>query len=191
MTLIRSLILNLFIIIQLSSGSPAIAGEAKLKPWADNDFDATLSLRDYRDEPHDLSDYRGKVVLINFWASWCPPCITEMPALKKLKQKLSGSPFEILAVNVGEKRYKVRKFVKLINFDLTVPLDISQDTFRTWGAQTLPTSFIIDASGKVRYWVRGDPDWNNENTVSLIKALIAESEKPPANTPRTKIETTK
>ena len=183
MFLIRPLILNLLLICLLSPGSPAVAGDAKLKPWADNDFAATFSLRDYRDEPHDLSDYRGKVVLVNFWASWCPPCITEMPALKKLKQRLSGAPFEILAVNVGEKRYKVRKFVKLINFDLTVPLDVSQDTFRTWGAQTLPTSFIIDAGGKVRYWVRGDPDWNNEHTVSLINALIAETDKPLANTP--------
>ena len=62
-----------------------------------------FSLPDFSDKTHSLADYRGKVVLINFWASWCPPCIYEMPELTRLKQQLADRPFEIIAINVGEK----------------------------------------------------------------------------------------
>jgi len=77
-----------------------------------------FSLPDFGDKAHSLADYRGKVLLVNFWASWCPPCIYEMPELTRLKQQLADKPFEIIAINVGEQKYKVRKFIKLVNFDL-------------------------------------------------------------------------
>lgn len=149
----------------------------------DHENDLDFSLVDLRDKPHSLPDYRGKVVLVNFWASWCPPCIYEMPELTRLKAQLADKPFEIIAINVGEKKYKVRKFTRVINFDLPVLLDTSNDTFNDWGVKTLPTSFLVDASGQIRYQVRGNPGWENETTLSLIDTLINEPDKPaaPAN----------
>ena len=134
-----------------------------------------FSLPDLQGRTHSLPDYHGKVILINFWASWCPPCIYEMPELMRLQQQLAGKPFEILAINVGEKKYKVRKFTKLINFELPVLLDTHNETFDLWGVKTLPTSFLVDASGKVRYWVRGNPGWEFEYTLTTIENLIAEA----------------
>ena len=134
-----------------------------------------FTLQDLWDNKHSLPDYNGKVVLINFWASWCPPCIYEMPELTRLKQQLSGKPFEILAINVGEKKYKVRKFTKLVNFELPVLLDTRSETFNGWGVETLPTSFLVDASGKIRYRVRGNPGWEYEYTLSVIDELISEA----------------
>ena len=124
---------------------------------------------------HSLADYKGRVVLVNFWASWCPPCIYEMPELTRLKQQLSGKPFDILAINVGEKKYKVWKFTKLIHIELPVLLDTNNDAFSKWGVQTLPTSFLIDADGRVRYRVRGNPGWEYEYTRSVIDELISEA----------------
>jgi thiol-disulfide isomerase/thioredoxin len=152
----------------------ANSAEAQLQPWHEDERVYGFSLPDIYDETHSLADYKGKVVLINFWASWCPPCIYEMPALTRLKQSLKDQPFEILAINVGEKKYKVRKFTKLINFYLPVLLDTKKVTFNTWGVKTLPTSFLIDANGNVRYQVRGDPNWDNENTIAVINSLILE-----------------
>jgi thiol-disulfide isomerase/thioredoxin len=146
----------------------------------DNENSLDFSLPDLTDKPHSLPDYRGKVVLVNFWASWCPPCIYEMPELTRLKTHLADKPFEILAINVGEKKYKVRKFTKVINFDLPVLLDTANETFNDWGVKTLPTSFLVDASGQIRYQVRGNPGWENETTLSLIETLINEPEKPAA-----------
>jgi thiol-disulfide isomerase/thioredoxin len=137
--------------------------------------DAQFRLADLTDQEHSLIDYRGKVVVVNFWASWCPPCIYEMPALARLKKQLADQPFEILALNVGEKKYRVLKFVKLINFDLPVLLDTSRETFDQWGVKTLPTSFLIGADGRVRYRVQGDPDWEDENTLATLEKLLSEA----------------
>ena len=151
-----------------------IAAQAEIQPWSADNMADEFTLPDLKDGMHALSSYKGKVVLVNFWASWCPPCIYEMPELTRLKKQLADQPFEIIAVNVGEKKYRVRKFVKLINFDLPVLLDTSQDTFHAWGVKTLPTSFLIDAEGNIRYRIRGNPDWKNKNTLAVIEQLISE-----------------
>ncbi len=150
-----------------------VAGE--MLPYT-GEIDAQFRLADLTDREQSLIDYRGKVVLVNFWASWCPPCIYEMPVLVHLQKQLADRPFEILALNVGEKKYRVRKFVKLINFDLPVLLDTSSNTFNQWGVKTLPTSFLVGADGRIRYMVRGDPDWEDENTLALIDKLLSEAE---------------
>ncbi len=152
----------------------AIAAQAEIQPWSAANMADEFTLPDLKDSMHSLSSYKGKVVLVNFWASWCPPCIYEMPELIRLKKQLADQPFEILALNVGEKKYRVRKFVKLINFDLPVLLDTSEDTFNAWGVKTLPTSFLIDGKGNIRYRIRGNPDWQDKNTLAVIEQLIAE-----------------
>jgi thiol-disulfide isomerase/thioredoxin len=149
-----------------------VAGE--IQPYT-ADTDAQLSLPDLSDQEHSLSEYRGKVVLVNFWASWCQPCIYEMPALVRLQKRLAEQPFEILALNVGEKKYRVMKFVKLINFKLPVLLDPSSDTFNTWGVKILPTSFLIGPDGRIRYKILGDPDWADEGTLGILEKLLAET----------------
>ena len=156
-----------------------LAGSRELSPYSMQPGSAVFDLPDLQGEQHNLDDYRGQVILVNFWASWCPPCIQEMPVLQKLKQELSGQPFEILAINVGEQKYRVWKFVKLVNFDLPVLLDTRKDTFNAWGSSVLPTSFLLDKQGRVRYRVQGDTEWDNEKVSALIEALLDEEEKQP------------
>lgn len=151
--------------------APRLASGAQLEPYTEA-ASTHFSLPDLQDKTRSLQDYRGKIVLVNFWASWCPPCIYEMPELQRLKEHFSDRPFEILVINVGEKKYKVWKFIKLINFDLPVLLDSSSETFNQWGVKTLPTSFLIDTDGNTRYWVRGDPGWETEKTKNIIEAML-------------------
>jgi thiol-disulfide isomerase/thioredoxin len=127
---------------------------------------------------HQLADYRGKVVLVNFWASWCPPCIKEMPGLQRLQKKLGKQPFDILAVNVGEQKYRVWKFTKLIDFTLPVLLDTRSETFAAWDASVLPTSFLLDTEGRIRYRVQGDLEWDSEPVVTLIRTLLPQQQAP-------------
>jgi thiol-disulfide isomerase/thioredoxin len=145
-----------------------------LQPYTENASIPELNLSDTRGEIHRLEDYRGRVVLVNFWASWCPPCIKEMPGLKQLQEKLADRPFSILAVNVGEKRYEVWKFTKLVDFTLPTPLDTQKQAFNDWQATVLPTSFLLDTRGRIRYRVQGDLDWDDKTVVALIEALLAE-----------------
>jgi peroxiredoxin len=153
-----------------------------LEPYTDTTIkDFTLS--DIHGKKHSLADYRGKVVLVNLWASWCRPCIEELPELTRLKQHIdsllfAGQSFEILALNVGEREIKVKRFTERMNFNLPVLLDVSNKVFNEWQVKVLPTSFLIDANGFVRYRVVGNPGWNNKKTLSLIESLIRETEKP-------------
>jgi thiol-disulfide isomerase/thioredoxin len=149
---------------------------AELVPPGDNPPAADFSLPDLRDKLHTLEDYRGKVVLVNFWASWCPSCIYEMPALKHLRESLGDKGFEVLAINVGEAKYRVWKYVKLINFDAPVLLDPRKILFHDWKLSVLPTSFLIDRSGHIRYRVVAAPDWNSDATMAIIRNLLQEQE---------------
>jgi len=153
--------------------SPVVVHGEQLEPYT-SDTILNFTLIDTADQTRSLSDYKGKVILVNFWASWCPPCIYEMPELQRLKKLFANRPFEILAINVDEKKYKVRKFIKLINFDLPVLLDTSRETFDQWGVKTLPTSFLIDKDGKTRYRVRSNPGWETEETITIIEDMLPE-----------------
>ena len=155
---------------------PWLIQAGELQPYSNELPTPALALQDSSGKTHELSHYRGQVVLVNFWASWCPPCIKEMPILERLKQKLQDQPFEILAINVGEQKYRVWKFTKLVDFELPVLLDPGKDTFESWGGGVLPTSFLLDSKGRIRYRVQGDLEWDSEEVVSLIEALINEEE---------------
>jgi len=159
---------------------PVAANSAQLEAYR-AESPLTFTLPDLSAQQHTLADYRGRVVLVNFWASWCAPCVYEMPGLVSLKQRHAGQAFEILAVNVGEKKYRVHKFVNLIDFTLPVLLDTSQEVFHAWGVELLPTSFLVDAEGRVRYRVLGSPDWDNAEIDAMIEALMPEFDEVPAN----------
>ena len=137
-----------------------------------------FSLPDLQDVRHSLADYRGKVVLVNFWASWCPPCVYEMPGLAMLQQRHAEQPFTVLALNVGEKKYQVRRFVGLVDFTLPVLLDTDRRVFRAWGVETLPTSFLVDPEGHIRYRTVGSPDWEEAGIDALIDSLMPKAASP-------------
>jgi thiol-disulfide isomerase/thioredoxin len=130
-------------------------------------------LKDLEGRAHDLAAYRGKVVLVNFWATWCEPCRQEMPSIQRLSEKLAGKPFVVLAVNVDEPESRVRNFLNETRFDLPVLLDANKSVTRQWGARLLPVTFIVGPDGRVRYRLLGEMDWSSQTTVTLISALMA------------------
>ncbi len=154
----------------------AVLAGPELTPLGDDMPDSGFDLPDLQDTTHALKDYRGKVVLVNFWASWCPSCIYEMPDLARLRETLGDEAFEILTVNVGEAKFKVWKFVRLINFNLPVLLDSRKELFKAWNLSVLPTSFLIDRSGNIRYRVQAAPEWDSDATIAIIRQLLQEQE---------------
>ena len=147
---------------------------AELSPWKSGATPA-LALRDLRGATHDLASYRGKVVLVNFWATWCEPCRDELPSMQRLEQRLAGQPFVVLAVNADEPEARIRKFLSQAALDFTVLLDPEMRAAREWKARILPASFVVDRDGRVRYSARGDLDWTDPRVIGAIRALISES----------------
>jgi thiol-disulfide isomerase/thioredoxin len=152
----------------------AVAVEAdplRFIPWREGNTPA-LALKDLAGRPHALADYRGQVLLINFWATWCEPCRDEMPSLQRLKERLAGFPLTVLTVNFGESSQKVEEFARQLGLDFAVLLDPGQQAARAWRVRLLPTSYLVDAEGRVRYSVVGELDWATDVAVSAVRRLL-------------------
>ena len=157
----------------LAAATLALADEGELKPWRGKST-LELAARSLEGAKVNLRDYRGRVVIVNFWATWCEPCREEMPSLERLRDKLAGRPFAVLAVNYGESREKVATFLEHEMVSLPVVLDTQKDVARDWNVGGLPMTFVVDAEGRVRYSVFGVRDWSAAGAVSLVERLMTE-----------------
>ena len=153
--------------------APVLAGE--LEAYPEVGPTPPLALKDLGGKPHILEDYRGQVVLLNFWATWCPPCLIEMPSMQRLKQALPDTPFSILAVNVKESKEKAWRFQRMLNVAFTVLRDKTGQAGVDWNIAVYPTSYLIDPGGQIRYVAYGALDWDSKEVIALIKELSNES----------------
>jgi len=144
---------------------------AELQPWTGGPPPG-LRLKDLGGRLHRLVDYRGSVVLVNFWATWCEPCRDEMPSMQRLKTKLAGRPFVVLAVNLGEPESRIRKFLSERKLGLTVLLDPGMRAAEAWNARILPASFVIGSDGRIRYHVIGGLDWSSKRVAAIVSNLV-------------------
>jgi len=131
-----------------------------------------FTLKDLQNQTHRLEDYRGKVVLVNFWATWCPPCIAELPSMQRLAGRMTGESLEVLTINVQESRFRVWKFMKVVGVQLTVLLDEDRSTFDAWDASVFPTSYLVDTEGKIRYTASGPLQWDGKEVLDTLDSLL-------------------
>lgn len=135
------------------------------------EFDAPqLSLTDLRGVQHSLSDYRGQTVLVNLWATWCPPCKAEMPAIQDFYSKHQSEGFNVVAIDDGDPTTDVASFVNQLGLTFTVLLDPTyQATDHAFKTSDLPSSYVIDRNGKVRLaWFGAISEQNLEKFVTPI-----------------------
>jgi peroxiredoxin len=117
-----------------------------------------------------LSQQRGHPVLLNFWATWCPPCVDEVPSLEDLARRLKGSDMRMLAVSVDDDWDKIRRFFAK-GSDIGVLLDTSHDVPKKFGTEKFPETFLIDAAGRVRYYFINKRDWSRPEAVACLESL--------------------
>ena len=132
-----------------------------------------FTLEDVNGQRHSLSELRGKVVLVNFWATWCPPCRAEMPSMEKLNAMLDGEEFVLLAVNAEEDaRDRVREFLQENPHSFPVLLDDQGEVVAKYGVFRFPETFIIRRDGVIAEHVVGAIDWTDPKIVNLLQFLI-------------------
>ncbi len=135
-----------------------------------------FSLEDIDGKKFSLKDYRGKVVLLNFWATWCPPCRREMPSMERLHQKFKNRDFVVLALNQMEDGDQVFTFVGDLGVDLTFPILFDKDSSvsRAYGVMGLPTTYLIDKKGNVRFRAIGGREFDHPEVEKQILQLMQE-----------------
>jgi len=168
-----NLIPFLFLALLLSNFfTNSYAGESlslvKHQPPAPN-----FSLPDMDGEITSLSDYKGQTLIINFWATWCPPCREELPSMNRAWHKLKDKNVVMIAINVGEDEDTIFSFMGDYPIDFQVLLDLSGETIKKWPIKGLPTTFVVNPEGRLHYRAIGGREWDADNLLDQIVKLNA------------------
>ncbi|MCU7872370.1 MAG: TlpA family protein disulfide reductase [Candidatus Thiodiazotropha sp. (ex Lucinoma borealis)] len=133
-----------------------------------------IDLTDSQGRRLNTRSLHGKVILLNFWASWCPPCVEEIPSLNRLKAHYKDRDLHIVSVDYRETEQEMQTFLKDIPVDFPVLMDRDGLTSLAWQVFSFPSSFIIDRQGRIRYSANRAINWDNQEVVQVIDALLAE-----------------
>lgn len=150
-------------------GLPARA-QFRSTPWPRGRVQPPLSGVDLQGQPRDLAQLRGRVVLLNFWATWCAPCKEEMPTLQTLAE-IEGDALAVLAIDVNEPAARVCRYLQATGLQLPVLRDAEGDIARAWGVNVFPTTILVDPQGQARQVVLGAVDWTGAEADGWLKAL--------------------
>ncbi len=132
-----------------------------------------FSLHDMNGNLVNFKQLEGSYLLVNFWATWCKPCVNEIPSLNNLHKKLSEkNNFQVVAINIGQNKSVVEKFLNNIpKIDFMILLDENMD-LTEWSVQAIPTTFLVNDKGQVVYSVEGEKQWDSSEFISFIRSEI-------------------
>jgi len=127
-------------------------------------------LDDIYGRPHALANYRGNVVVVNFWATWCSPCRAEMPSMQRAANWLAKHGIPLLAVGVGETRDRVQNFHQSMPVTFPLLLDTKSEVMEAWSARSIPTTYVLDKQGRIYFLAIGSREWDNPK---ILKQIIS------------------
>lgn len=159
---------------ELAPGEPPAGTglDTKLAVYKGDPDPQPLDLPGYEGGPSRITDFRGKVTVVNFWATWCPPCIEEIPSLNRLRQRMQGKAFDLISVDYAEDRRRVAEFLQKVDVHFPVLLDADGSVSAKWGALVFPSTFVIGPDGKIVYGVNGAIQWDSDEVVAMLEALL-------------------
>jgi len=131
-----------------------------------------FSLLDINGQQYTLSDFKGKIVFLNFWTTWCPECRIEMPYMEKLHSRFKGQDFTMIAVNLQEPALRVKDFLKKYPLTFTILLDTKGNIGPQFGIRAVPTTYILDKNGGIIGKALGSRHWDRKESITLFEHLI-------------------
>ena len=143
-----------------------------LKTYSGKVSPLPINLKDAYGNQIVKNDYKGKVTIINFWATWCPPCVEEIPSLNQLKQEMQGKDFELISINYAEDSKTIIEFLKKVNVEFPVLLDPDGEFAQKWNVIAYPSTFVINKQGKIVYGVNAAIEWDTPDLIKKLKALL-------------------
>ncbi|HEX2885382.1 TlpA disulfide reductase family protein [Vineibacter terrae] len=163
--------------VAAKDAKPPLAGDmTKLELQVERTAAPALAFKDKADADASLDAFRGKVVLVNFWATWCIPCVKEMPSLDRLAAKIGSEKFVVVALSLdGPSRPKVEPFIRSRKLDnLQVFFDTQKKSYGALRIAVLPTSVLFDAQGREVGRLQGDADWDTPEAEALVRHVIGD-----------------
>lgn len=156
----------------LAWAQPLPAATPQRAAWPASLATPALQLPRLDGELAQLADWRGRVLLLNFWASWCEPCRDEMPALQTLAQRHAAQGLTVVTVNFKESAATIRLFLERVPLTLPVLLDRQGEAAKAWGVRLFPTSILLGRDGRARQVVRGEVNWLSPPALNWITELL-------------------
>ena len=131
-----------------------------------------IQLKDVYGNTVRLSDFRGKVVFLNFWATWCAACVVEMPSMEKLHRRLKDKDFVMIAINMQESDVQVKAFFEKMKLSFAALLDSNGEVATGFAVNALPTTFVLDKEGRIVGAAIGPREWNSRASIALFEYLL-------------------
>lgn len=158
-------------VVMMGANAMAQSANTGLSPVAGRPLAPDFQLTNLDGELVRLSDFKGEVVVVNFWATWCPPCRAEMPSMQHAWDKLQDQDVMLLAIHVGGNEDKIWSFVGDYEINFPILIDADSSVADAWPMKGLPSTFVIDPQGRIAYRAIGGREWDDADILAIIFAL--------------------
>lgn len=150
----------------------ALGGGVALTPVEGEPMAPDFDLSGPKGARYRLSEMLGKPLIVNFWATWCPPCRAEMPAMERAWEALKPDGIGIVAINVGEDAETIENFIEQVPVSFPLPMDADSTVVQRWPLRGLPTTFVLAPDGRLIYKAAGERDWDDPALLEQVRALL-------------------
>ena len=161
--------LSMLVLAMVSPGTAQAAGKLAAGTGAPA---PQLTLRDLDGREVRLDAFRGRTVVVNFWATWCAPCVAEMPSLARLREKLGESGVEVIGVNLQENAARIRPFAEKLGLAFPIVRDHDGSVAKRWGARVFPTTFVVGPDQRIALVAVGEIDWDDPEVEARVRAVL-------------------
>lgn len=158
--------------IKSTEGTSGTGLDSRIKKFMGNAKPPAIELRDINNKPYKITNYRNQVTVVNFWATWCTPCIKEIPSLNNLRSAMVDQPFQLISINYAEKATTIRDFMKMVKVDFPVLLDEQGLVSAQWKVIAFPSTFVIGKDGLIYYGVNAGIEWDTPEVLGILNKML-------------------